>query len=135
MPWATGSKYLLTDFWMRDSLSNQQVKYRGYTLFEEMKVSTGQMARWQRAREDVYANSSMHFFRAAIADKLEENNFRVKKKLALVQNPERPPDSLIAARLQYFKSPGHNNRDSLAFLVPERKTAANLPQTAARYPA
>ncbi|MGZ3752272.1 MAG: carboxypeptidase-like regulatory domain-containing protein, partial [Mucilaginibacter sp.] len=107
-------KYLLNDFWLRDSLSRRQVRYRGYTLFEEMKKSAGRQARWQRAREDVYANSAMHFFRAAIADKLDENNFRVQK-LADIPNPDRPPDSLISARIRYFKSPEHSNRDSLAF--------------------
>jgi len=107
-------KYLLNDFWLRDSLSRRQVRYQGYTLFEEMKGSAGRQARWQRAREDVYANSAMHFLRAAIADKLEENNFRVQK-LAEIPNPERPPDSLIAARIRYFKTPEHSNRDSLAF--------------------
>ena len=107
-------KYLLTDFWMRDSLSRQQVRYQGYTLFEEMKGTVGQKARWERARQDVYANSAMHFLRAAIADKLEENNFRVQK-LAEITNPQRPPDSLIAARIRYFKAPEHSDRDSLAF--------------------
>jgi len=107
-------KYLLNDFWLRDSLSHQQIRYQGYTLFEEMKGSARRKARWQRAREDVYGNSAMHFFRAAIADKLEENNFRVEK-LAEIPNRQRPPDSLIAARIRYFKTAEHSNRDSLAF--------------------
>ena len=117
-------KYLLTDFWLRDSLSHQQLRYKGYSLFEEMKGSAGQQARWQRARYEVYANSPMHFFRAAIADKLDDNNFRVQK-LADVPNPERPPDSLIAARIAYFKSAGHTNRDSVAWWSRKEK----LPRT------
>ncbi|MBS1529605.1 MAG: carboxypeptidase regulatory-like domain-containing protein [Bacteroidetes bacterium] len=72
-------KYLLTDFLMRDSASVKQVRYQGFSLFETLKGSPGQEARWQRARDEVYANSPMHFFRAAIADKLDENNFKAEK--------------------------------------------------------
>ncbi|HEX3384415.1 MAG TPA: carboxypeptidase-like regulatory domain-containing protein, partial [Mucilaginibacter sp.] len=117
-------KYLLTDFWMRDSLATKRVRYKGYSLFEELKGSQEQEAVWQRAREEIYANSPMHFFRAAIADKLDENNFRVQK-LEEVPNAQRLPDSLITARINYFNTTGNRNRDSLAYWTGQSK----LPRT------
>jgi hypothetical protein len=65
--------YLLDDF-----VSNSSgVKYSGSVLFEPMHGSPSQERRWAKRREQVYASSEMHFMRALLERKVENDGFRV----------------------------------------------------------
>lgn len=59
----------------------------------------------------------MHFFRATLNDRLTEEGFRVLE-YAIYSNPERQSDSVIDARIAYYKGrkkQGHYDQDSLSY--------------------
>jgi hypothetical protein len=111
-------KYLLANFLLQDKdKTTKKIFYQGSVLFEDLKGSAAQMRRWQRNRQEVYENSSMHFLRAALNNRINEEGFRVQQ-FAMYANPERPSDSLINARINFYttlKSSTGKQRDSLAY--------------------
>jgi hypothetical protein len=131
-------KYLVTDFSLDiHDYRNRQVNFRGSALFENMKGTPAQEQRWEKRRYSVYRNSSMHFFRALLADQLPSAGFQVLQLNADI-NHDRPPDSLIQAKLKIFKKLSRENallKDSLAYwqnedALPRRiKTYVPQPQT------
>jgi hypothetical protein len=121
-------KYLLTSFTLENRLSaNFHLDYKGSVFFEEMKGTPSQEKHWQKRRYQVYEGSIMHFLRSAISNRMEKEGFRVQQ-LAIYDNPERPSDSLINARIKFYKelkSQSDIQLDSLSFWVKESK----LPKT------
>ncbi len=121
-------KYLLTYFKMDNRLSaNFHLDYKGSVFFEEMIGTPSQERRWQKRRHEVYEGSIMHFLRSAIKNQMEKDGFRIQQ-LANYPNPERPPDSLINARIKFYselKSQSERQLDSLSFWVKRSK----LPKT------
>jgi hypothetical protein len=121
-------KYLLTDF----SLNNprgieRKLSYKGFTLFEEMEGTPAQQASWRKARQEVYANSSMHFFRAVADNRITEEGFKMQQ-LAENPNPDRPANELIAAKVKHFAEANPKTsaiRDSLNFWTKK----SQLPKT------
>lgn len=117
-------KYLLADFTsnLKDSTA-KKVYYKGSVLYEEMKGTPAQEKRWRRNRQEVYETSAMHFLRAAAADRVADEGFRVLK-YSVMANPARPADPVIDAKIKLFKdiSP---QRDSLSYWVKKSK----LPRT------
>jgi len=95
-------RYLLADFQYCDRVDSPKLKYRGSVLYESLKGSPAQQRRWEKARQDVYANSAMHFYRALIGDRLTQEGFKMQQ-YAYVPNPERRPDTLIAARIAHYQ--------------------------------
>jgi len=67
-------KYLVNDFMLNVNDGVKTLKYTGSNLFEKLEGTPSQERRWQRQRADAYEGSVMHFFRAAIADRLEEDS-------------------------------------------------------------
>ena len=119
-------KYLLNNF-AKDSVDRgiQKIHYEGTILFENMLASGPTVRRWQKKREQVYQGSPMHFFRAVVNDRLQDEGFRVLQ-YACYCNPQRPPEPVIEAKIKQFeqlKSQGSQWNDSLA--VWEKK--ARLP--------
>ncbi|HEY8782974.1 MAG TPA: carboxypeptidase regulatory-like domain-containing protein [Mucilaginibacter sp.] len=116
-------KYLITDFSLENKdAEEKKVYYKGPVLFEELKGSSSEEQRWLRNRLEVYENSSMHFLRAALSSRLTEEGFRVQG--VIYANPERPPDSLINARIEFYKDLKPLNKiqdDSLSFWVKKSK--------------
>ncbi len=107
--------------------ANFHLDYRGSVFFEEMTGTPSQERRWQKRRHEVYEGSIMHFLRSAVKNQMEKDGFRVQQ-LANYPNPERPPDSMISARIKYYselKSPTNIQLDSLSFWVRKSK----LPKT------
>ena len=110
-------KYLLTDF-SRDK-AGEKVQFHGSVLFENMKGTPAQQRRWLKMRQDVYEGSEMHFLRSLLNDKLDADGFRILQ-YAIYKNPQRPPDSLINAKITLYeklriKKEGKERwRDSLA---------------------
>ncbi|MDB5149335.1 MAG: hypothetical protein JWQ57_3355 [Mucilaginibacter sp.] len=121
-------KYLLTDF----SLNNprgieRKLSYKGFTLFEEMEGTPAQQASWRKARQEAYANSSMHFFRAVADNRITEEGFKMQQ-LAENPNPDRPANELIAAKVKHFAEASPKTsaiRDSLNYWTKK----SQLPKT------
>jgi len=118
-------KYLLTDFTLDNTAKT--LFYKGSVFFENMKGTASQQERWQRRRQEAYIGSEMHFLRSALGDRIAEEDFRVQQ-LAKWANPERPADSIIDAKIKYYKelkSKTDIQRDSLAWWIKKSK----LPKT------
>jgi hypothetical protein len=118
-------KYLLTDFTLTNQQANaEKVHYEGSALFEEMKGSSAEQRRWKKRREGVYENSPMHFLRSLAADPFNRSTmpqfFREGfwvLRFARYPNPKRPDDSLIQAKINFYKnlkSSGTYAKDSLS---------------------
>ncbi|HEY9000285.1 MAG TPA: DUF2012 domain-containing protein [Mucilaginibacter sp.] len=111
-------KYLLKDFSLQMlGADKKRVHYMGAVLFEDLRGSESLEKRWRANRLEAYQNSPMHFLRAALNNKLNEEGFKVQQ-LAIVPNPERPDDNVIDSRIHYYeaiKSPGQHQRDSLSY--------------------
>jgi hypothetical protein len=114
-------KYLLHDFELaHKGDTNQTIRFRGWVLFEEMKGSVSIKNAWQKQRLMDYEGSPLHFLRAittpqgdAAFPQFFQDGFWVMR-LVTYANPERPSDSLIHVKINYFKKsedPAH--RDSL----------------------
>lgn len=96
-------KYKLDDFEWINNPGSPVIRIRGNFLFEEMKGSRSEERRWQRARQEVYENSAMHFYRAVLDNRITEEGFRVQQ-LAFYDNPERPTDSVIKLKIKKYDS-------------------------------
>jgi CarboxypepD_reg-like domain/TonB-dependent Receptor Plug Domain len=121
--------YLLTDFKFNDKYKTEkEIHYDGSVLFQEMKGTPEQKQNWEIRRKDVYQNSAMHFLRSVVGNKLEDEGFRVYQ-IAIYANPQRPKDSLINAKIDYYKNSKQeiaNRHDSLAYWVKKAKLPAIL---------
>jgi hypothetical protein len=113
-------KYLLNDFSLENKDKNdKRLHFDGSALFEEMKGTRSQQRRWWERRKEVYKNSAMHFLRAALADQITNEGFRALR-IARYANPERPADSLIEAKIAFYKklrSEKADLHDSLSYWI------------------
>ncbi|MGZ3872578.1 MAG: carboxypeptidase regulatory-like domain-containing protein [Mucilaginibacter sp.] len=110
-------KYLLKDFTLRNSDEGfRTLSYTGSDLFEELSGVPSQQKEWKKQRAAAYEGSVMHFLRAAIANRMEEEGFRV---MHLKLNTQRPADNIVNARIKLFQSLQNqrNYKDSLAHWV------------------
>ena len=116
-------KYLLKDFTLNNGEEKTSV-FSGYAFFEKAKGTTKQEQEWQNRREEAYEGSLPHFLRSVIADNLDQQGFKAQR---LPSNAERPPDSVINAKLKKFiaLSSDKASRDSLNYWVKKK----NLPKT------
>jgi hypothetical protein len=104
-------KYLLTNF-VKDEMNTgtNGIQFGGPAFFEEMRGARTIEKRWQKRRLEVYEGSIMHFLRCVLNNSYEQEGFRVLE-IANTPNPERPPDSLIAARITAIQNLKHKSRD------------------------
>jgi len=120
-------KYKLTKFLLQVNDGNRKnVSFQGPVFFTEMKGTLSQQNTWEINRQNAYYNSPMHFLRAALADRLDQEGFRVQQ-YAIYANPDRPVDSLVNAKIKFYKtlaSPTPDQKDSLSLWVKRSK----LPQ-------
>ncbi|TSD67049.1 hypothetical protein FFF34_006525 [Inquilinus sp. KBS0705] len=118
-------KYLLSNFMLNNQDErSRSFAYAGSVLFEQMKGTAGQQKEWQARRLQVYEGSQMHFLRAAINNRLEQEGFRV---LMVPNNIQRPPDTLINEKIRVYsilKNDDKKYKDSLAYWTKK----ANLPK-------
>ena len=70
-------KYQLNKF-IRNSRTGL-VYYEGTALFAEMKGSRSKIRRWQKNRYMAYLGSTMHFLRSVIQNRIDEENFEVRR--------------------------------------------------------
>lgn len=120
--------YLLNSFSVSSKyMLDKDVHYDGTVLFTEMKGTPAQERRWRQRRQETYEGSTVHFLRSAINNTLEEEGFKVLQ-LAIYNNPNRPSDSLVMAKIKQFDF-AHSNltkdeinlSDSLAFWKKKEK--------------
>lgn len=121
-------KYLLTNF-VNERKDSRSLKthYEGSVLFEEMKGTTDQKKQWQQKRREVYDNSSMHFFRAIIANRVHEEGFKVLQ-YANEPNPKRQSDELIVTKLKYFNNLKAQSYNSYGDSLKYWKAQSQLPK-------
>lgn len=111
------------------------VTYEGHVLFENLKGTPSDEKRWQRRRMEAYKGSQMHFLRSVLGNRLDEEGFRVLQ-LAIYDNPQRPNDSIVNARIKYFDALAKKNsryKDSLSAWNKKLKLPKKL-QTLYQYP-
>lgn len=87
-------KYMLNLF--EYDYNKKIIYFSGLPVFEDLKGSGSKRRKWLKNREIAYAGSPQHFFQSLYRNKVEEEGFIIYKRIK-VNNPERPPDSLIAA--------------------------------------
>jgi hypothetical protein len=92
-------RYRLTDF-VRN-FTTGSLYYQGDTFFIPLEGSKSQQKRWNKNRLNAYLGSSQHYFRSAIGNQLAQAGFKTMQ-LIRKPNPQRPPDSLIKAKLRLF---------------------------------
>jgi hypothetical protein len=111
-------KYLVTSFSDNtQDVIKRDLHYGGSVLFEKMKGTPSQEKRWQKRRQEAYEGSEMHFLRTVSGNRIEEEGFRVMQ-WSISQNPARPADSVIEAKIKLFtklKTENNKYKDSLAF--------------------
>jgi hypothetical protein len=106
-------KYLLNDFRLiNKDPKAKEVRYEGSVLFTKMKGTPGQERRWEQRRQDAYEGSSIHFLRAVLNDQLDAEGFKVLRLTTYI-NPDRPSDSLIKAKIDWFNSAHFYQKDIL----------------------
>ena len=121
-------KYLLSDFELNEYDPNaKRFYYAGSVQFEEMKGDSAQKIKWEEKRKEVYANTSVHFLRAALHNNLNNEGFTAFRFLL---NPERPPDSIINSKIKIFTmlSDKKPYRDSLNFWTKKSKLSKFIPR-------
>ena len=92
-------KYRLTNF-IRN-FETGSLYYQGDTFFIPLDGSKSEQKRWNKNRLNAYLGSSQHYFRSVIGNQLETAGFKTMQ-LIRKPNPQRPPDSLIKAKLRQF---------------------------------
>jgi hypothetical protein len=85
-------KYVLVEF--KYYTQENYVVYVGYPNYEPMTGNPGKQRRWANRRLEAYKGSPMHFVRALLEQKLEEEGFNLRR-LHRQPNPNRPSEEEI----------------------------------------
>ncbi|WP_316734407.1 carboxypeptidase-like regulatory domain-containing protein [Pedobacter aquatilis] len=80
-------------------------RYEGYPYYEDLNGSYSQTKRWTKKRDIAYFGSSNHFFSSLFSGKSKEEGFIINKMKKQVDRT-RPSDSLINAKIKYFRISG-----------------------------
>jgi hypothetical protein len=97
-------KYLLSSFSVTDAIgAGKEFSYAGNVFFEQMQGSPRDEERWRAHRQEVYEGSQLHFLRAVLNNRVDQEGFQVLR-YAITPNPERPADSIISKKIQLFTS-------------------------------
>jgi len=105
-------KYFLTE--LEKDYKSGSLYYQGNVLFIPMEGKPSQIKKWQKNRLETYLGSSEHYFRSIIGNQLTQQGF---KTLPLLRkpNPARPSDSLIQAKLKFFRNKALMNGNQYVF--------------------
>jgi len=119
-------KYLVKSF-LRDGKIDYTF-YSGANVFEPLQGNNDQEKLWQSKRQEAYLGSDMHFLRSCINNTYKSAGFKV---VGLVKkpNPDRPPDSLIKAKLNYygrFKTGFKDVNDSIRYYLDKERLAPEV---------
>lgn len=103
-------RFLVNQF--ESSTLNNEIRYQGQVLFEELKGSAAQHKIWDQKRREAYYGSSMHFLRSLFHQDLQGQGF-VLRQLERKPNPKRLPEELLKQKYNQFNK--SNNRDSVDY--------------------
>jgi hypothetical protein len=105
--------YLLNHF--QSNLGSGYVSFTGYPFFTEMEGGKGKQKRWMKNRLTAYRGSSVHFFRSLYHQRLEEEQFALRRLIRL-PNPARPTSEEIKAARTAIRQRGAGslNLDEMA---------------------
>lgn len=106
-------RFELNHFFYSSNIDSPRISYNGFAHFEEMKGKPAEMRRWERNRYDVYKNSSRHFYRALMADRLAQEGFKAQQ-FSIHPNFDRPPDDTIFKKIEYYKKMANGGSDDIA---------------------
>lgn len=113
-------KYMLNLF--EYNYNTRIVYFSGLPVFEDLKGSGSKRRTWLKNREIAYAGSPQHFFQSLYRNTVQEEGFIIYKRIK-VKNPNRPPDSYIAAvkarlkkKMHGVVTPGSLLADSLSII-------------------
>jgi hypothetical protein len=95
-------KFKLQDFYCTTNIDSPVIRYNGFVHFEEMDGKSSDIRRWKARRYDVYKNSAMHFFRALVSNRIDDEGFKVQQYITY-WNFKRAPDSVIVKKLDSLK--------------------------------
>lgn len=128
--------YIVTNFTLNNKdIYNKEIHYDGSVFFKEMTGKRSQMADWEAKRQEVYKNSAMHFFRALLANNMDQEGFRVYQ-ISVKPNLQRPDQRVIDAELNYYQNAAAtvpHKKDSLAYWIKKSKMPKSFP-TLMHYP-
>jgi hypothetical protein len=98
-----GLGYFITYDLISFRINNNYVSYTGYSKYKQLKGNKRQQIRWKKNRLKAYNGSTVHFFKAAIQNKILQEGFLVNQ-FKRVPNPERPSEDEIkkARKLVWF---------------------------------
>lgn len=97
-------KYMLNLF--EYNYNTRIVYFSGLPVFEDLKGSGSKRRTWLKNREIAYAGSPQHFFQSLYRNTVQQEGFIIYKRIK-VKNPNRPPDSYIAAVKARLKKKMH----------------------------
>lgn len=89
-----GLGYLITYDLVAFSLKENELKFLGYTKFEDLKGKASKQHRWRKNRLKAYNGSTMHFVRSLRSKRLKKEGFEVTQFKRLI-NDERPSEEKI----------------------------------------
>lgn len=121
-------KYKLVDFWVNYSDSYSLI--RGYPFFEPMRGTEKQEKKWKKARSQTYKGSSMHLIRSLYQKNWESEGF-VLNTLVRIPNTQRPADTLIRRKIQFFTKT--IQEDSLQYWI-EKSNQPKITETLHKTP-
>jgi len=87
-------KYMLNMF--EYDYNSRIIYFSGLPVFEDLKGSGRKRKMWLQNREVAYMGSPQHFFQSLFRNTVQQEGFIIYKRIK-VKNPNRPPDSYIAA--------------------------------------
>jgi hypothetical protein len=119
-------KYALNSFTLKEEgITGESVQFDGSAFFQSMTGSPGKQKTWDKNRRNAFEGSGMSFFRALIANDLNDNGFRVYRIVRPVDG--RPSDEMIKKKIDFFTANSGQNpacKDSLK----EWKSKGHLPK-------
>ena len=122
-------KYLIKEF--EYDLNNKIIFYQGSPYYEDISASDRKKKLWAKKRLEAYNGSPQHFFRSLYEGTSNKEGF-VIHKLIKQKNAQRPPDSLIKAKIKIYRpktgetfSLNGKTNDSLEYWLSKN----NMPKT------
>jgi hypothetical protein len=108
-------RFLVKDFWA--NYNTNKTHYSGNVIFEPLRGNPSTEKKWAQNRSYVYEGSFRHFLVALSRGETEKSKFIIKS-LIRTPNYQRPPDSIISARIKAISAQirnrsGRHTTDSL----------------------
>ncbi len=114
------------------NFSSNLTSYQGYSYFEDLDAAKGRQNRWQKARDQVYYGSTMHFFKSLFADSLAANQFELRK-MVREYNLEKERVKPIFRSVMIARQPKNNIPADLNYIPLAEDAPEKSPDSIAYY--